>query len=246
MQEEKVLIKSERYDVKKVLFAFIVAGIVSALLLFCVDFSDWWNSYALRDEKEEYDYMSQIYEEHSEQGYCYYSQNEKLCDACKICKRFPVKVAYAFHCDQMSIELTFILMLPLFLIGFLVYFAIKNTEMIVTDKRIYGKVAWGKSVDLPVDSVSAIASIPIWKGLSVSTSSGRISFRAIKNAGEIHSIIINLMKERQQSKAITVSTESFSVQKDEAEELKKFKELLDAGVISQEEFEAKKKQLLGL
>ena len=31
-----------------------------------------------------------------------------------------------------------------------------------------------------------------------------------------------------------------------ADELKKFKELLDIGVISQEEFEAKKKQLLGL
>ena len=30
------------------------------------------------------------------------------------------------------------------------------------------------------------------------------------------------------------------------DELKKFKELLDAGVITQEEFEAKKKQLLGL
>lgn len=31
-----------------------------------------------------------------------------------------------------------------------------------------------------------------------------------------------------------------------AEELKKFKELLDSGIISQDEFDAKKKQLLGL
>ena len=31
-----------------------------------------------------------------------------------------------------------------------------------------------------------------------------------------------------------------------ADELKKFKELLDSGVITQEEFDAKKKQLLGL
>ncbi len=31
-----------------------------------------------------------------------------------------------------------------------------------------------------------------------------------------------------------------------ADELKKFKELLDMGVITQEEFEAKKKQLLGI
>lgn len=33
---------------------------------------------------------------------------------------------------------------------------------------------------------------------------------------------------------------------DTADELKKFKELLDSGVITQEEFDAKKKQLLGL
>jgi predicted Zn-dependent peptidase len=31
-----------------------------------------------------------------------------------------------------------------------------------------------------------------------------------------------------------------------ADELKKYKELLDAGIITQEEFDAKKKQLLGL
>ena len=31
-----------------------------------------------------------------------------------------------------------------------------------------------------------------------------------------------------------------------ADELKKFKELLDMGIITQEEFDAKKKQLLGL
>ena len=31
-----------------------------------------------------------------------------------------------------------------------------------------------------------------------------------------------------------------------ADELKKYKELLDAGVITQEEFDLKKKQLLGL
>lgn len=31
-----------------------------------------------------------------------------------------------------------------------------------------------------------------------------------------------------------------------ADELKKFKELLDSGILTQEEFDAKKKQLLGL
>lgn len=37
-----------------------------------------------------------------------------------------------------------------------------------------------------------------------------------------------------------------AVAKDEAEELRKMKKLFDDGVISQEEFEAKKKKLLGV
>ena len=47
-------------------------------------------------------------------------------------------------------------------------------------------------------------------------------------------------KQSNQSNNTTVSTVS------PAEEIKKFKELLDMGVITQEEFDAKKKQLLGL
>lgn len=42
------------------------------------------------------------------------------------------------------------------------------------------------------------------------------------------------------------STPSASRQSDSIEELKRYKELLDTGIITQEEFEAKKKQILGL
>ena len=37
-----------------------------------------------------------------------------------------------------------------------------------------------------------------------------------------------------------------SLEKDPIEEVKKFKELLDLGAITQDEFDAKKKELLGL
>ena len=42
------------------------------------------------------------------------------------------------------------------------------------------------------------------------------------------------------------SVNSASATIDHAEELKKYKDLLDSGVITQEEFDAKKKQILGL
>ena len=41
-------------------------------------------------------------------------------------------------------------------------------------------------------------------------------------------------------------TQTQSMQSDPYEEIKKAKELLDAGIISQEDFDAKKKSLLGI
>ena len=118
-------------------------------------------------------------------------------------------------------------------------------ELTVTDKRIYGKLTWGRQLDLPVDAVSAVAKYGwLLKGVSISTASGRIKFRVIKNADEIYDVIKNLLIERQQTRGTVVVPNAVS--NDEADQLKKYKELLDSGAISQDEYEAKKKQLLGL
>ena len=120
---------------------------------------------------------------------------------------------------------------------------LKSYSLTVTDKRVYGNTSWGKQVDLPVDAVSAVASSWL-KGIAVATSSGRIVFNLIKNRDEVRNAISNLLIERQSQKNNT--TPVMSVSPSNAEELKKFKELVDAGIITQEEFDAKKKQLLGL
>ncbi len=52
--------------------------------------------------------------------------------------------------------------------------------------------------------------------------------------------------ETKRSELRNMSNATVIQQTSAADELKKFKELMDAGVISQEEFDAKKKQLLGL
>ena len=100
-------------------------------------------------------------------------------------------------------------------------------------------------MDLPADSVSATATSRFLKGVSVSTSSGRISFRMLKNADAIYQVISNLLIERQQAKVNPVTV--IETPKDDVtEQLKKFKELQDLGVITQEEFDTKKKQLLNM
>ena len=118
-------------------------------------------------------------------------------------------------------------------------FALNSCSMVITDKRVYGKATFGHQVDLPLDMISAASTGP-FKSVGVSTASGRISFWLLENKNELYSAITNLLLERQKGKTIVTETS------DTVEEIKKFKELLDSGIITQEEFNKKKQQLLSL
>ena len=133
----------------------------------------------------------------------------------------------------------------LFVIVWALYFIISKSEISVTDKRVFGRTLFGKRVDLPMDSVSAVGT-SLLHGISVSTASGAIRFFCIKNNDEIHKAISDLLLERQSKPKTEATTIKQEIPQSNADELKKFKELLDSGVITQEEFDAKKKQLLGL
>lgn len=128
-------------------------------------------------------------------------------------------------------------------ISALAYWMLCKTQIAITDKLVYGKTYFGRSVDLPMDSISAIgSSFP--KGIAIATSSGKVSFLFIDNSTEIHNLVRQLLIERQENKESQTNTVVMPISN--ADELKKYKELLDSGVISQEEFDTKKKQLLGL
>ena len=73
----------------------------------------------------------------------------------------------------------------------------------------------------------------------INTSSAKLNFDFIPSGKEIVDVINNFIQKRMNNGNITVAVSN-------ADELKKYKELFDAGVITQEEFDAKKKQLLGL
>ena len=120
----------------------------------------------------------------------------------------------------------------------------RKSELVITDKRVYGKAIFGKRVDLPLDKVSAVGT-SFLKGIDVGTSSGRIKFKLVKNQDEIHAALSKLLLDRQEKESHNTVVENI-VSASNADELKKFKDLFDSGVITQEEFDAKKKQLLGL
>ena len=131
--------------------------------------------------------------------------------------------------------------IPVGIILIVLYFYMSKMEITVTNTRVYGCSAFGKRVDLPNDSISAVGTSS-FNGVDVATSAGTIKFKNVANNTELHKTISTIIAERQQnhSETITVAAQS------NADELKKFKDLLDNGIITQEEFDAKKKQLLGL
>lgn len=95
---------------------------------------------------------------------------------------------------------------------------------------------------MPLDSISAVKK-GWFRSVVVATSSGKIVFYLLKSQDEIFSTVSQLLRDRQ-NKSYSPAVNNASVSN--ADEMKKYKELLDSGVISQEEFDAKKKQLLGL
>lgn len=246
--DETILITSEQYKVKRFFNAMVLIGLVLTLILTFYFFSyyvgcynkrwgdheHWWScySYAFQD-----DYYADL-------------RNGGLQEWKMDCGPavYGNAVFYAVSEFFRNYLQTLVSLAPLALfalIGGLTYLRLRSYELTVTDKRIFGKAAWGKRVDLPVDSISATATTNLLKGVSVSTASGSIRFLLIKNADAVYDVINKLLIERQQENARSVPVAAAPV-KDAAEEIKKFKELLDMGIITQDEFDAKKKQLLGL
>ena len=123
-----------------------------------------------------------------------------------------------------------------------VIFAISNYSITVYSDKIVGNTTFKKQVSLPIDSITA-ASISMFHGVAVGTSSGLIKFLMIENNKDVYTAINKILSNRQEKPANIVQQ---VVNQTSATELKEYKELLDSGVITQEEFDVKKKQLLGL
>ena len=124
--------------------------------------------------------------------------------------------------------------------------ALIKTSVTVTDMRVYGKAAFGKRVDLPIDSVSSV-STGMFNAVAVATSSGRVNFIGITNRDEVYEAVNYLLMNRQTGQKYTdANVNTADDSRSAADKLTEYKELLDMGIITREEFDKKKKELLGL
>ena len=138
--------------------------------------------------------------------------------------------------------LSFVVGLPLLI----AYLAMQKCSLEITDKSVRGKSFFGKEIVLPMYMVSSYSTRKLFSIVSVATSSGITKFALIKNSNEIGNVLSQEINERQDNTSNTPTVTAQATQSNSMDDLKKLKELLDAGIISQEEFDAKKKQFLGL
>lgn len=118
-------------------------------------------------------------------------------------------------------------------------------EITVTDKRVYGTAGIHRRVDLPIHAISAVSSAS-FSTITVSTSSGVIKFRLMEDRNAVVAQITELLANQTARAVYGQAAPAPVVANTDAEDIAKFKKLLDDGAITQEEYDAKKKQLLGL
>jgi len=118
----------------------------------------------------------------------------------------------------------------------------RKYELTVTNERIYGKASFGRFVEIPIESVTGVTSSEFLKLVTVSAYGGKTRFWCISNSNAIYIAISDLLMERRNAVKEEQDTQSSAL----TEKIKEYQELLLNGVITEEEYEEKRKQILGL
>lgn len=259
--EEKILLQSEQCRLGKFIRLLLLLGLVVSLLVFAFFYTD--NAGA-------YDRYYRTYLEHKIAGSCgdYYLSDGQFCYYCNEVRYRSSEADYAVEeilGDVFSLSMCVLPLVSCLALSALIYFWLGRCELTVTDKRIYGRAVWGRKVDLPLSELTGMKKLWLLKGLLVVSPAGKIRFRLIKNAGDLcravkeppktapknkqNSLAANPMTEKPDTvpaKASGKKDKRLNPRGNAFRKMKKYKELLDMGIITQEEFDQKKKELLEL
>lgn len=134
---------------------------------------------------------------------------------------------------------------------------VKECSIELTSEGINGRrkrIGAKADLRLPIEKIDSIFitetifdKIRGGKTLGIRSNTGVIKFVCVQNADEFVAAANKAIGENKKANGTAPAAPAPVVQfASNADELKKFKDLLDSGVITQEEFDAKKKQILGL
>jgi len=85
--------------------------------------------------------------------------------------------------------------LPLTFLIVTIVKGMQKSDLRVSNLRVFGKAAFGKSFDIPLDSVTAVNTVAL-RGIRVATPTGDIRFRLFANAGEVSTALSELLATR--------------------------------------------------
>ena len=143
-------------------------------------------------------------------------------------------------------ELMFLIAGPLFGIGtpMLLVCIGASRELYITENNVIGKTPFGDEIKMPLHTITTFTTSKFLSSIAVSSSSGVAKFSFIANYREIGNVLSQNMAGNQ--KSINNTVVATTPPQNSIEDLLKLKSYLDLGIITQEEFEAKKRQMLGL
>ncbi len=236
-----VLIKSKKNSLDLIVIALVIFGVLLSIALFVgymISHTDYYEAVDAFVKSADHAHYNEL-------GEAVFSQEE-----CWFCDRIGDGTSKFSFLLSLTLDYFwgFIIPLVIALLAVVVFVWIGGYRLTVTSERVYGTAAWGKKVSFPVDTVTGAETCGL-SGVAVSTAEGTTKFLLIKNADAVCAAINGLVGGEAAAPAVAeapVAENAPVAAADPVAELKRYKELLDNGVITQEEFDAKKKQLLGL
>lgn len=115
----------------------------------------------------------------------------------------------------------------------------KKTELSILDNVVIGKKSNGKTVQFLLKDIKSVETTKT-QGLKITGAGIKYDIHLIQNAEEMKNLMMDMLAEVNHGHSDVAMVGS------SVNDIKEYKKLLDAGIITQEEFDAKKKQLLGV
>lgn len=123
-------------------------------------------------------------------------------------------------------------------IAHLLYLLDKKAELYIRHDVVVGKKSSGQTIQFLLKDIKSVESTKT-HGLKISGAGIKYKIHLIENGEQMKSTILEMLADIPKEQPVVTPVNG-------AGAIKEYKELLDSGVITQEEFNAKKRQLLGL
>ena len=190
--EERKIIESRHYNVKIIVILLLVTNLIGLSITTALIFDGISSSLTCRQSM--YQYYLEMYSSYGAEFAKDLASSYAGTQESYIIKHFFSSKTCSDHYNIVEsltpLKTSFIIGLILWVI----YFATKHYCLTVTDKRIYGKTLFGNRVELPLEHVYMVTTIPILRGVVITTTLKKKKiFLLLKNMDDVYRSLNDLV-----------------------------------------------------